>query len=289
MNARDTESWKTSGVASPGSSIFAAGSAQNCPFISCACRPTGRSFCVRCNAVFRVWHPEHIFLYVTFGANQNTVLILWQSIRYAKSLVILIMNWGRKRIRGLRRHFRNLRQRAKRPSKMRPVDLTWLAHSQQTYHKVIAHPWLSCKYVPRKQEFRALWLARFVQTLPYWYAQLKRKYSAFYLAIELYEPTAEDFCQSRLMVAVNERRLLHENLFGVAQDMPLPVEYMAVPGIETLDWRAYAQQCSYTHEEFERAGTRLANRPHRQVETVQGESSIIVHFGWVWVGQARNQ
>lgn len=178
------------------------------------------------------------------------------------------MNWGRKRIRGLRRHFRNLRQRAKRPSEMQLVDLTWLARFQQTFLTVIADPWLSCQEVPRKQEFRALWVERFVRTFPHWHAQLESKYSAFYLAIELYEPTAEQFCQSRLGVAVNERRLLYENRFGVAQDRLLPSEYLAVPGIETLDWRAYARWSSpYTPEEFEQAGTRLASRPHKLVET----------------------
>lgn len=199
------------------------------------------------------------------------------------------MKWNRKRIRGLRRHFRNLRQRAERPSEMRQVDVTWLANYQQTYHNVIAHPWQSCRYVPRKQEFRTLWVARFARTFPHWNAQLKSKYSAFYLAIWLYEPAAEDFCHSRIMVAVNERRLLYENRFGVAQDVPLPSEYLAVPGIEALDWRAYARLASYTPEEFEEAGPELANRPHKPGETKQGEPCIIVQFGWVWVGQARNR
>ena len=199
------------------------------------------------------------------------------------------MNWTRKRIRGLRRHFRNLRQRAKRPSEMRAVDLTWLARHHQTYHNVIADPWLSHEKVPRKQAFRALWVQRFFRTFPHWHAQLKSRYPAFYLAIWLYEPMAEDFCQSRIMVAVNERRLLYENRFGVAQDRPLPFEYAAVPGIETLEWKAYARQRSYTPEEFEQAGPEVANRPHQHAATEQGEPSIMVHFGWIWVGQARNQ
>ena len=198
------------------------------------------------------------------------------------------MNWTRKRIRGLRRHFRNLRQRAKRPSEMRVVDLTWLARYQQTYHNVIADPWLSHEDVPRKQAFRALWVERFVRTFPHWHAQLKSRYPTFYLAIWLYEPTAEDFRHSRIMVAVNERRLLYENSFGVVRDRPLPLEYAAVPGIETLDWKAYARQHSYTPEEFEQAGPELANRPHQHGETEQDQPSIIVHFGWIWVGQARN-
>lgn len=195
------------------------------------------------------------------------------------------MNWTKKRIRGLRRHFRNLRQRAKKPSEMRLVDLTWLALCQQTYHQILADPWLSHEEVPRKQEFRALWVERFLRTFSHWHTQLKRRYPSFYLAIWLYEPTVEDFRQSRLMVAVNERRLLYENRFGVAQDIPLPLEYVAVPGIEGLDWLAYARQRSYTPKEFEQAGPELANRPHKHAETEQGEPSIIVHFGWIWVGQ----
>jgi hypothetical protein len=196
-------------------------------------------------------------------------------------------NLGRKRIRGLRRHFRNLRQRATKPSEMRLVDDTWLARHQQTALNVIADPWLSCKEVPRKQEFRALWVERFVRALPHWHAQLKSKYAAFYLAIELYEPTAEDFCQSRLGVAVNERRLIYENRFGIAQDRPLPVEYLAVPEIEALEWRAYARLASYTPEEFEQASNELVTRPHKLAETAQGKPCVMVHFGWVWVGQAQ--
>jgi hypothetical protein len=197
------------------------------------------------------------------------------------------MNWGRKRIRGLRRHFRKLRQRATRPSELRLGDDSWLARHQQTGFKVIADPWLSYKKVPRKQEFRALWVERFVRTFPHWHTQLKSRYSAFYLAIELYEPTAEAFCESRLWAAVNERRLLYENRLGVAQDLPLPAEYRAVPGIETLDWRAYARLASYTPEEFEQAGPELATRPHSLGATAQGEACVIVPFGWVWVGQTR--
>ena len=86
------------------------------------------------------------------------------------------MNWARKRIRGLRRHFRNLRQRAKRPSEMRLVDLIWLARHQQTYHQVVADPWLSHEQVPQQQAFRALWVERFVRTFPHWHAQLKSRY-----------------------------------------------------------------------------------------------------------------
>lgn len=201
------------------------------------------------------------------------------------------MNWGnlgRKRIRGLRRHFRNLRHRATKPSELRLVDNTWLARHQQAALNVIADPWLSCKEVPRKQEFRALWVERFVRTLPHWHAQLKSRYSTFYLAIHLHEPTPEHFCESRIRAAVNERRLLYENIFGVAQDRPLPLEYLAVPGIDTLDWRAYANwSSSYTLEEFEQAGTSLSTKPHKRVETEWGEPGIIVLLGWVWVGQVR--
>lgn len=199
------------------------------------------------------------------------------------------MNWSRKRIRGLRRHFRNLRQRARKPSEMRLVDLEWLARFQQTYHNVLTAPWDGCEEVPRKQEFRALWVARFLQTFPHWHAQLKRRYPAFYLAIWLYEPTDEAFCQSRIMVAVNERRLLYENLFEAAQDVPLPVEYMVVPGMETLHWQAHPQVFRYTPEEFAQAGPRLANKPYRLGETNQGEPCLFVQVGWVWVGQTRNQ
>ena len=117
------------------------------------------------------------------------------------------MNWSRKRIRGLRRHFRNLQQRAIKPSELRLVDLEWLARFQQTYHNVLTAPWDGCEEVPQKQEFRALWVARFLQIFPHWHAQLKRRYPTFYLAIWLYEPTDEAFCQSRIVVAVNERRL----------------------------------------------------------------------------------
>lgn len=199
------------------------------------------------------------------------------------------MNWSRKRIRGLRRHFRNLRQRATKPSELRLVDLEWLARFQQTYHTVLTGPWAGCKEVPRKLEFRALWVARFLRTFPHWHAQLAGRYPTFYLAIWLYEPTDEAFCQSRIMVAVNERRLLYENLFDAAQAIPLPVEYMAVPGMKTLHWQAHPQVLRYTPEAFAQAGPRLANKPYKLGETKQGEPCLFVQVGWVWVGQAPNQ
>jgi hypothetical protein len=195
------------------------------------------------------------------------------------------MKWKRTRIRGLRRHFRNLRQRAKKPSEMGLGSLEWLTHFQQTYHKVIADPWANCNKVPQKPEFRALWVKRFLCTFPYWQTQLRRRYSDFYLAIWLYEPTAEDFCESRLMVAVNERTLFYKNYFGAAEDIPLPAEYLALPGIETLNWQAYPRLGSFSPEEFEAANW-LANKPYKLGVTEQGESCIIVHFGWRWVGQA---
>jgi len=171
---------------------------------------------------------------------------------------------------------------------MRGGVLTWLTRYQATYFKVIADPWACCKEVPRQPEFRAFWVEHFVRTLPQWHAQVKNKYPAFYLAIWLYEPTAEDFCHSRIQVAVNERRLRYENAFVDAQDVPLPLEYLAVPGIKTLDWRAYARLASYTPEDFKQAGPELANKPHELGKTAQGEPCIIVQFGWVWVGKARN-
>lgn len=196
------------------------------------------------------------------------------------------MKWKRTRIRGLRRHYRNLRQRAKEPTKMRLADLEWLAGFQQTYHKVVADPWANCKEVPQKQEFRVLWINRFLRTFPHWQAELRRRYSDFYLAIWLHEPTAEDFCHTRLVVAVDERKLFYENYFGVPEDIPLPAEYLAIPGIETLNWQAYPRLGSYTPEEFEEAATWVANRPHKSGVTEQGEPCITVHFGWCWVGQA---
>lgn len=198
-------------------------------------------------------------------------------------------NWGRKRIRGLRRHYRNLRQRAQRPGDMRGGVLTWLARYQATYFNVIADPWACCKEVPRQPAFRAFWVAHFVRTLHHWHAQVQKEYPAFYLAIWLYAPTAEDFCHSRIQVAVKERRLRYENVFVEAQEVPLPLEYLAVPGIETVDWQAYAQLVSYTPEDFEQAGPKVTNKPCKQGKTGQGEPCILVQFGWVWVGQARNE
>jgi hypothetical protein len=198
------------------------------------------------------------------------------------------MNWKRKRIRGIRRYFRNLQQRAKQPSEMRLVDFIWLARHQQTFLSVKFDPWLSPEAIPRQQEFRALWLARFLQILPHWYAQLKRTYPVFYLAIELYEPTVEEFWHSRLAVAVNERRRLYENYLGDKQDMPLPQEYLAVPGIDAFNWQAYARLACYTPEEFEQFGPELAAKPSKLGKTKQGEPCIIVQWGWVWVGQIRD-
>ena len=90
-------------------------------------------------------------------------------------------------------------------------------------------------------------------------------------------------------MAVYERRLRYERLFDAAPDIPLPGEYAAVPGSETLHWQARPQVLRYTPEAFAQAGPRLANKPYRRGETKQGEPCLFVQVGWVWVGQARNQ
>ena len=171
---------------------------------------------------------------------------------------------------------------------MRLVDLTWLTRFQQTFLTVTADPWASCQEVPRYQAFRALWVQRLLYTFPHWHAQLKHRYPTFYLAIQLHEPTPDRFCQSRLAAAVNERRRLYENTYGVAQDIPLPAEYATIPGIEALEWQAYIKwSSSYSLEEFAQA-TLLANTPHKAGSTDQGEPCIFVQLGLVWVGQAPN-
>ncbi|GGG61525.1 hypothetical protein GCM10011378_41940 [Hymenobacter glacieicola] len=168
---------------------------------------------------------------------------------------------------------------------MRLADLTWLARYQQTYHKVIADPWACCQEVPHQPEFRALWLERFLHTIHQWHSQLKRRYSNFYLAIWLHEPTAEGFCHSRLMVAVAERSRYYESLFSDAQEMPLPLEYLTVPGIETLTWRAYPREALFTPDEYAQAASWVSNKPHTRGVSKQGKSCIRVQFGWEWVGQ----
>jgi hypothetical protein len=91
------------------------------------------------------------------------------------------------------------------------------------------------------------------------------------------------------VAAVNERRWLYENAYGVAQDIPLPTEYATIPGIEALEWRTYIKWSSpYSLEEFAQAGTWLANIPHKGGLTNQGEPCIFVQLGLVWVGQVPN-
>lgn len=202
------------------------------------------------------------------------------------------MSWkpysARKRLRGLRRHYRLLRQRATAPSQLKPIDWLWLARHQQTFLSVLTDPWPTYQEVPHKPAFRAAWLAHLRLTLAAWQAQLQPKYSSPYLALELYEPTIE-FWHSRLVVAVEQQRQLYQERGGstssAAQAIALPAEYAAVAGIHDLDWCAYARHWVYTVADYEQAGAAVTARPHEVGVTAQGAPCVLVHAGWMWVGQ----
>jgi hypothetical protein len=192
----------------------------------------------------------------------------------------------RKRIRGLRRHFRAHQQQALLPALL---DKTRLTGFQVDYQQLGLAPWYTHQKPPTR--FRQLWVGRLVRDFYHWQVQLKERYSDFYLAVWLFEPR---FGHSQLVTAIEERKAHYEQLFmhwagaRVHPSRELPPEYQALPGVLDLHWTSYPDVELLLPDEFAEQRAWVAKKPHWPGETVDGEPYIAVQVGWVWVGQQNN-
>ena len=193
----------------------------------------------------------------------------------------------RKRIRGVRRHFRRHQKDAAVPV---VLDSERLARYGVDYAQLGIAPWFTHQRPP--QAFRRLWVARLVADFHRWQADLAREHPAFYLAVWLFEP---HFGHSQLVAALADRHAHYEGLFSEAGSfralpaLPLPPEYRDVPGIEGLTWRRHADIAAYLPEDFAAQNAETKQKPHWDATTAEGEAYIAVQLGWVWVGQATTE
>lgn len=192
----------------------------------------------------------------------------------------------RKRIRGLRRHFRAHQQQAVLPA---VLDETRLATFQVDYQELGLAPWYTHQKPPRL--FRQLWVTRLVSDFYHWQTQLAGLYPDFYLAIWLFEPR---FGYSQLVTAIGERKAHYEQLFAhwagsrVQPPQALPPEYQVLPGVQGLHWTRYPEVELLLLDDFAEQSAWATKKPHWPGETLDGEPYMAVQVGWVWLGQRKN-
>ena len=187
-----------------------------------------------------------------------------------------------RKIRGLRRHFRLLRQLAAVPAVLGAVDHLWLNNFRQTFCNVRVSPWGLNQPPPRA--FRQLWTEHLVRTFQHWSRQLSNLYPDHNLALWLYPPTAKEFQRSRLIVTLGERRLIFDELLGEPLTLPLPREYRSIPGIDAIRWQAHARLHYFSPQRFAYNSEWVADKPHWPGTNAAGEDGFFVQHGWVWVG-----
>ena len=188
----------------------------------------------------------------------------------------------KKRIRGLRRHFRLLQQLAAAPKALEDIDHLWLENYRQTFCSVMVSPWSFDQ--PPPQAFRQLWVEHLVRTFQLWFQQLDNLYPNKHLAIWLFPSTTKRFQQSRLIVTLGERRRIFDELLGEPLPIPLPHEYCNVPGIDAIRWQAPARLEYLSPQRFAENSEWVAGKPYWPGTNTAGKRGIIVQDGWVWVG-----
>jgi len=149
-------------------------------------------------------------------------------------------------------------------------------------HQIGIAPWFDQQKPPVR--FRQLWVKRLLTDLPHWRQQLLSYEADAYVAVWLFEPR---FGLSQLVAAVADRKQDYDRLFvfGPAQVRALPIEYRNLPGIQDLQWAAYADVEAFLLEDFAQVGRWASRKPHWPGETADGHPYMAVQVGWLWVGQ----
>jgi hypothetical protein len=184
---------------------------------------------------------------------------------------------SKKRVRGLRRHWRQHQQRA---TVATAPDLKYLAAYKYDYDQLGLAPWTVYGRPP--VSFRRLWATRLLTDLQQWRTQLTPLYPDLYLAIWLYDVR---FGLSQVVTAIERMQTVYERRFSQAQPIPLPSEYHGLPGVSDLSWSAHAEVDVFTPDEFDELGKWGSHRNHWQARTTDGDDCIVVQVGWVWVGR----
>jgi len=185
----------------------------------------------------------------------------------------------RKRIRGLRRHWRKHQQWAAAPQAL-SLDLMESVH-YNTEQLGIA-PWTVHGKPPRA--IRQLWASRLLADFFAWQRQLMASYSDFWLSIRLYD---HRFGLGQLDAAIHEQQAYFERRFqDEGMDIPLPPEYQSLPGAAQLRWTCYPVLDGLRPDEFTEQYAWYKKKPYWTDQDADGEEWIVVQTGYVWVGQA---
>jgi len=184
----------------------------------------------------------------------------------------------RKRLRGLRRHWRNHQQRA---TVSGALNLSFIADYHYDYSQLGLAPWTVYGRPP--VAFRRLWATRLLSDLRQWQEQLTPLYPGLYLAIYLYD---NHFGLSEIAAAIGRQKSYYESRFQGAYPIPLPIEYQSLPGVSELIWTAHAEVDVFSPDEFAELGAWGTHHRHWSATTTDGDDCIVVQRGWIWVGRA---
>jgi hypothetical protein len=183
----------------------------------------------------------------------------------------------RKRLRGLRRHWRNHQQWA---TILTPPNLPYIAVYHCDYGQLGLAPWTVYGRPP--VAFRRLWAMRLLADLRQWHAQLTPLYPGLHLAIYLYD---NHFGLSEVAAAIGRQKSYYEGRFQEAHPIPLPTEYQSLPGVSELAWTAHAEMDVFSLDDFAELGAWGTRRRHWLATTTDGDDCIVVQRGWIWVGR----
>ncbi len=186
---------------------------------------------------------------------------------------------NRKRIRGLRRLFRQHQRWAAAPEELSLILLE-RAHFQREQLGIA--PWTVHGKPPLA--IRQLWANRLLTDFFEWQQQLTPLYPTFWLSIRLYDPR---FGLSQLDVAIHEHQAYFEGHFRNEEGgVPLPPEFQSLPGAAQLRWACYAEVDAFSPAEFAEYHTLYKRKPYWSAQDSKGEDCVAVQTGYVWIGRA---
>ena len=186
----------------------------------------------------------------------------------------------RKRMRGLRRLFRQHQRWAAIPEKL-SLSLLERAHFQR--EQLGLAPWTVHGKPPLP--IRQLWANRLLTDFFEWERQLTASHSEFWLSIRLYDLR---FGLSQLDAAIREQQAYFERRFeDTGEGMALPLEYQSLPGAGQLRWTCYAEGDVFGPDEFAELGSWALKKPHWETEDSNGSPVIFMQTGYKWVGRPK--
>jgi hypothetical protein len=187
----------------------------------------------------------------------------------------------RKKIRGLKRHFRRY---AAMKQFSEPLDVEWLYKQHYVYSKLGLAPWVGATFASNPPvRFRQEAFLSLLLTHQQWQNTFTDFPEPVYSAVWLMDSRFRD---SQVVVGIRERITRYENIFAtvVTPTPPLPIEYRHLPGVAQLHWTAYFDEIALWPDDLP------PNTPvnaYEAVTTEAGEEFYLLRTGGkIWVGQS---